>query len=320
MRAPVRTLVLALVSLFAPVAVPVARAVQTQQVFATDFESGVPAQMSAPGCVLSGVQGWAGLGPAGNQFGGQFLRYTSVPLFDTKLVLRGLPAHTHVSLGFLLAVIDSWDGTELLNVSVEGQTLFSNWFQLAQGDASSYVAPLGALLSSGTDLGFTGGGFYFHDRAYDLSLEPAFRDIPHTGDTLAVVWSLGAISGPAASQWQGGADESWAIDNVRVTVTLPDVGAPPVTGPARLRLAGMRQNPARGGRLLVDFALPSGEPSRLALVDLAGRLVRELEVGELGAGTHSVNLTGGTRLAPGLYLLRLTQGRDVRTARAVVLP
>ena len=59
-----------------------------------------------------------------------------------------------LSLGFLLAVIDSWDGTEVLEVLVDGVTIFSNTFQLASGDSSSYVAPPGALLSSGTDLGF----------------------------------------------------------------------------------------------------------------------------------------------------------------------
>ena len=75
-------------------------------VFSTDFESGLPAQFSAPGSVIQGVQGYAGLGPSGNQFSGSFLRYTSVPLFDTQLSLTGLPAHDHLSLKFLLAVID----------------------------------------------------------------------------------------------------------------------------------------------------------------------------------------------------------------------
>ena len=32
-------------------------------VFSTDFESGLPAQFSAPGAFIDGVQGYAGLGP-----------------------------------------------------------------------------------------------------------------------------------------------------------------------------------------------------------------------------------------------------------------
>jgi hypothetical protein len=288
-------------------------------VFSTDFESGLPPEMTAPGSVLTGVQGYAGLGPAGNQFGGQFLRYTSVPLFDTKLVLRGLPSHTHVSLGFLLAVIDSWDGTEVFKVSVDGVTLFANWFQLALGDASSYVAPPGALLSSGTNLGFTGGTYYTHDRAYDLSVEPAFVNIAHTSDSLTVVWNLGAVSGGAAEQWQGGGDESWAIDNVSVSVTPSGADVPPGASAPRLELAGLRPNPSRASALRVQFTLPTNEPAQLELYDLSGRRLRTQDVGALGAGTHVVNLSAGSRIAPGLYLVRLTQGSASRTSRAVVV-
>jgi hypothetical protein len=201
-----------------------AGAAGAQTVFYTDFESGLPPEMTAPGSVIEGVQGYAGLGSAGNQFSGSFLRYTSVPLFDTELTLTGLPSHTHVSIGFLLGVIDSWDGTELFQVTVDGNLLFDHWFQLATGDASSYAAPAGGLLSSGVNLGFSNGSYYYRDRAYDLSIEPAFILIPHTSSTLTVVWKMSAVSGPAAQQWQGGADESWAIENVRVEL----VGALPV--------------------------------------------------------------------------------------------
>src|SRR5688572_6113487 len=105
----------------------VARADTT--VFTTNFESGLPAEFSAAGCVIEGVQGYSGLGPVGNQFGGSFLRYTSVPLHDTQLTITGLPAHDTLNLDFLLAVIDSWDGTELLIITVDGVTVFSHWFQ-----------------------------------------------------------------------------------------------------------------------------------------------------------------------------------------------
>ena len=36
-------------------------------------------------------------------------------------------------------------------------------------------------------------------------------------------------------------------------------------------------------------------------------------------GRHTVDLVAGRNLAPGLYLVRLTQGADTRVARAVVL-
>jgi hypothetical protein len=43
------------------------------------------------------------------------------------------------------------------------------------------------------------------------------------------------------------------------------------------------------------------------------------EVGALGAGAHVVALTPRERLAPGVYLLRLTQSGRSRTGRAVVI-
>src|SRR5262249_1293188 len=98
------------------------------------------------------VQGFAGLGTPGNQFAGSFLRYADGDLFDMALTLTDLPAHDTLTLGFLLAVIDSWDGTELLEVTVDDMVVFSHSFELATTDTSSYVPPEGGLLSSGTDL------------------------------------------------------------------------------------------------------------------------------------------------------------------------
>jgi hypothetical protein len=200
-------------------------------VFYSDLEAGVPAEFSATGAFIDGVEGYEGLGSPDNQFSTSFLRYTDIDLFDTTLTLTGLPPHSHLSLGFLLALIDSWDGTELLQVRVDGALLFSHWFQLATGDVSSYVAPPDGLLSSGTNLGFSSGQYYGRGRAYDMSVEPAFQNIPHTADSVTIVWSLSAVSGSAAENWQGEEDESWAIDNVHVSVTtLPGTGAGTVDG------------------------------------------------------------------------------------------
>ena len=66
---------------------------------------------------------------------------------------------------------------------------------------------------------FSNGGYWYRDRAYNLAVEPAFLMIPHTASTLTVVWKLSAVSGSAAQQWQGGDDESWAIDNLHVELS-----------------------------------------------------------------------------------------------------
>ncbi len=193
----------------------------TLRLFDGDFENGLPPEFSAPGAKVESVQGFAGLGSPAAAFAGRFLRYDSPDPSTVTLTLRQIPPHRAVNLGFLLAVIDSWDGTEVLEVALDGRTLFSNWFELARGDTSSYRAPQGALLGSGTDRGFTSGAYYDRDRAYDLFADPAFSGIPHTADSLRVTWRVrsNVAGGSPSLQWQGGMDESWAIDNVRVEVS-----------------------------------------------------------------------------------------------------
>jgi hypothetical protein len=44
-----------------------------------------------------------------------------------------------------------------------------------------------------------------------------------------------------------------------------------------------------------------------------------VDVGALGVGIHTVDLAAARHLSPGLYLVRLTQGANVRTARVVVV-
>ena len=85
---------------------------------------------------------------------------------------------------------------------------------------------------------------------------------------------------------------------------------------ARLALAGMLPNP--GGReAAVRFQLPRAAPAGLELLDIAGRRLLRREVGSLGPGTHTVSWAELARVAPGVYLLRLTQGGETATARVV---
>ena len=286
-------------------------------VFSTDFESGVPPEFSAPGAFLDGVQGYAGLGPPGRQFGGQFLHYVSLTIEPTTLTVRGLPPHDHLSVKFLMGIIDSWDGVELMQISVDNQLLFNHWFQLATGDSSDYYPPPpGALLSKGTDLGWSGCCYYNRDRAYDLGVEPAFQDIPHTADSVTVTWTIGAISGPAADQWQGGADESWAIDDVSIEVSTLNAGV----GPApQDRVFFASPNPSLDGSAAVTFGLHAGELATLELLDPSGRRLETRVVGAPGAGVHSVVFGADRRLPTGIYFVKLTAGRDVRTTRVAVL-
>jgi len=100
--------------------------------------------------------------------------------------------------------------------------------------------------------------------------------------------------------------------------SLESDAAPAV--PMTLALAPVRPDPASGHALVVDVVLPSADGARLEMMDVMGRRVATRELGSLGVGQHSVNLSEGLRsLAPGVYLLRLTQGREARTTRVTIV-
>jgi hypothetical protein len=197
-------------------------------VYFNDFDGGLTVA-SGVVATLSGVtsttlvQGYMGLGPVGNQFGGDFLRNPSAyPAQSTTLTLTGLPAHTSVNVNFLLGLIESWDGygtgwwgLDTFNVNVDGVSVFSQVFAIASG-YMTYLPPSGVLLSSGSHLGSFGGPDNWPDNAYNMYLEPAFQNIAHTGSSLTIDWFA------SGDGWQGYDDESWAIENVRVDlVPLP---------------------------------------------------------------------------------------------------
>ena len=69
----------------------------------------------------------------------------------------------------------------------------------------------------------------------------------------------------------------------------------------------------------MSFTLPGAGPARLVVYDVSGREVSRREVGGLGAGRHVVSLGAPGTLAPGIYLVRLVQGRRQFVIRAVVI-
>jgi len=233
----------------------------------SNFNQGIPPEWSGI-TNLESVQGYAGLGSGSNVFSGNFLRnetggydmsppYHSNPGTPTVLTLTGLPAHTSVSLGFLLSVIDSWDGSskdkiggkvgrkkielpvgpDYFNVRVNGNLIFHETFSNFPGGSQTYQ---GAMLGSGlSNMGFNPSWL---DSAYDLTL-----DIPSTGSTLTVEWWASSPGWQGINALFGNThDESWAIDNVRVDLngvhaplpaTLPLLGA----GLLGLGLLGFRK-------------------------------------------------------------------------------
>lgn len=86
-----------------------------------------------------------------------------------------------------------------------------------------------------------------------------------------------------------------------------------------LALAGIHPNPTANGELHVAFSLPAEVRARLDLLDVSGRRVATRDVSTFGTGSHTLNLGAGVRLAPGMYVVRLTDGKQVLTSRVTIL-
>jgi sugar lactone lactonase YvrE len=104
--------------------------------------------------------------------------------------------------------------------------------------------------------------------------------------------------------------------NNRIQKFGPVSTAVPAEASLAFALGPVRPNPSRCGALTVDFSLPTAAPARLELLDVAGRRIASHDV---GIGWHTLDLGASQRLAPGLYLVRLTQGANTRVTRVAVL-
>ena len=97
-------------------------------------------------------------------------------------------------------------------------------------------------------------------------------------------------------------------------------GSVGVEVPARLDFAleGFQPNPAVAG-LNVAFTLPQALPATVTLLDVGGRELALREVGSLGPGRHLVRFDEAIHAPPGVYWLRLTQGKRSLVKRGVVV-
>jgi hypothetical protein len=70
--------------------------------------------------------------------------------------------------------------------------------------------------------------------------------------------------------------------------------------------------------ILALVALPTAQPATLALFDVSGRRVAQMDVGTLGVGEHDVELPVH-RAASSIYFLRLMQGGVARTTKLALI-
>ncbi len=216
--------------------------------FSTDFDSEISNEFLSigTGAGLTDVQRYEGLGTGDNTFSGQFLQSTSggtltepgsVQPEPITLVLSGLPDHTSLDLNFLLAIIENWDGNtaegdaegnpidypDAFNVAIDGELIYSVSFDQRLSDDTYdllsdeiYSPPAGVELEHNRADRFTPAGgnhpYYVNDSAWDLGLDPKFDAIPHTASTVTIQWYA------SGAGFQGGDNESWAIDNLEVVL------------------------------------------------------------------------------------------------------
>ncbi|MBX3463416.1 MAG: hypothetical protein KF830_09605 [Planctomycetes bacterium] len=255
-------------------------------VLTTDFST-LPVAISPGVATPTAVQGYAGLGPAGNTFGGTFLRS---PTGNTVTIqLANLPPHNAIGLDLLFAAIDSLDGTgtfpsgDFFAITIDGNTFFRESFANAlPTQVQSYVPPPGVELARRVDLGFSGPGSFYTDSAYWLGGDPRFQHIGHSSPTLTITLR---IEGPGIQPLN---DESWAIDNLTITAfTVADPGSATVYG-------------ASCGPSLSAFGLP-------VVAQALPLFVQDLPPGTLWAGL-AIGLSDATPVpldgvgAPGCWL------------------
>ncbi len=186
-----------------------------------DFESG-SSYAEFTGGTVNGTSGYSSHG-----FGDYFLWSGGSAI---SLTLTGLATHTSIDLNFLLAVVDSWDGSvtsvapDYFNVSVDGSSIFNETFDNFESSDQSYT---------GTPIVDHTANLYkshWADSAYNMGADTTFQGIAHTSSSLTVSWWANG------SGWQGGTDESFAIDNIEVTL---NGGQNPVPEPSTILLLGV---------------------------------------------------------------------------------
>lgn len=205
---------------------------QTQVIFSENFDGVLPPEFSPGVATNTPVQGYAGLGPTGYQFGGSFLR--SPTGNSVTLTLTNLPPHASLNLAMLIAAIDSLDGTgtfpsgDFFQIKVgsnaaDGVEVFRESFANALlSQIQSYVPPPGGELARHVDLGFSGPGGFYTDSAYNFAVDSRFSNLVHTASSAVISFLM---EGPGVQSLD---DESWAIDNLIVSVNLAGSDEPPV--------------------------------------------------------------------------------------------
>jgi hypothetical protein len=100
---------------------------------------------------------------------------------------------------------------------------------------------------------------------------------------------------------------------VAVTTGVESVGATPL----RFELSQNYPNPFNP-TTTIEFSLPARSNVHLVLVDMLGRIVREIATGEYAAGTHRVTLDA-SGLASGVYFYKLQANSFIDVKKLILM-
>jgi len=175
---------------------------------------------------------------------------------------------------------------------------------------------------------YASGAVHLHwaaSLAADFSVFKLYRGtnssfVPGPGNLIATQPDTAyADVGQAIGYYKLSAVDSSGNESGFATLGLTETSS--VGGPHSVSFAlyGLVANPSRADALRIAFSLDDRAEAELALYDVTGRRIAVREVGCLGAGPHTLDLTDGTRLAPGVYEIRLRRGGVSKRAKAVVL-
>jgi len=91
----------------------------------------------------------------------------------------------------------------------------------------------------------------------------------------------------------------------------------PPPGAFRLAVEEIRPNPTRAAPLIF-YSLSSWAPARIELVDVAGRIVVQRDLGSPGPGRHALLLDPKEGTRTGIYIIRLTQAGESVSSKLVL--
>jgi hypothetical protein len=220
--------------------------------------------------------------------------------------------------GCQFEITPAWIGIQLLTPPAVGQQVTVGAWEWGFNPARDQDVERYALLSSGTIANFAAPEFQpgTADPVELFALGPFPVIAP--GDSVEVAFAL-----------VGGAEEADILAHAASAQAAHDAGyMHPVVGvdprdPTRtvaLAVAPGRNPVSRSASGFTVDLPASTERAALDVLDVTGRRIARRDLAGLGPGRHRVRIDELAAVAPGVYYLRLADGRDVAESRIVLLP